>query len=344
MKIYKDSKVFVLCPAGAVTGGAELLHQLVDSLNNLNIESYIVYYGDKEPVIPLEYDKYNIKIAQNIEDEKKNVIVLYEVVLHFYKKYSHIQIVFWWLSVDHFYMFNTRVLNIFDIMRWNISFGIVVLLKRLYHLVKGKNYFKNCISIKGLKNVKAINAYQSEYAQFFLNKNRFKQTIALKDFINTEHYQPVDLCKRENIVLYNPKKGLKYTKKIINKIPNVRCIPVEKMTRNELIELMRKSKCYIDFGYHPGKDRLPREAVLNGCCVITGLDGSAKYYEDVPIESHYKYPANNSSIDKIVDQIKYTLDNYDAAYCDFTFYKAQVLREQAEFYSQVSTLFKSDDL
>lgn len=57
-----------------------------------------------------------------------------------------------------------------------------------------------------------------------------------------------------------------------------------------------------------------------------------------------KYPANNSSIDKIVDQIKYTLDNYDAAYCDFTFYKAQVLREQAEFYSQVSTLFKSDDL
>jgi len=31
---------------------------------------------------------------------------------------------------------------------------------------------------------------------------------------------------------------------------------------------------YIDFGHHPGQDRLPREAVQCGCVVITGKRGS----------------------------------------------------------------------
>ena len=29
-------------------------------------------------------------------------------------------------------------------------------------------------------------------------------------------------------------------------------------------------KLYIDFGGFPGKDRLPREAVMHDCCIITG--------------------------------------------------------------------------
>ncbi len=40
---------------------------------------------------------------------------------------------------------------------------------------------------------------------------------------------------------------------------------------------MRKAKLYIDFGYHPGKERMPREACLLDCCLIIGKDGSAKY-------------------------------------------------------------------
>lgn len=45
LKITEKTKVFVPCPAGACTGGAELLHQLVDLLNNNNVDAYIVYYG-----------------------------------------------------------------------------------------------------------------------------------------------------------------------------------------------------------------------------------------------------------------------------------------------------------
>lgn len=33
-----------------------------------------------------------------------------------------------------------------------------------------------------------------------------------------------------------------------------------------MILTMRKAKVYIDFGFHPGKDRIPREAVMCGAC------------------------------------------------------------------------------
>ena len=41
IKVSKETKVFVHCPAGVVTGGAELLHQLVHTLRKDNINAYI---------------------------------------------------------------------------------------------------------------------------------------------------------------------------------------------------------------------------------------------------------------------------------------------------------------
>jgi len=61
------------------------------------------------------------------------------------------------------------------------------------------------------------------------------------------------------------------------------------MPREEVIKLLQKAKVYIDFDYHPRKDRLPREAAILGCCVITRKRGSAKFFEDVPIPDEYKF-------------------------------------------------------
>ena len=46
---------------------------------------------------------------------------------------------------------------------------------------------------------------------------------------------------------------------------------------------------YIDFGPHPGMDRLPREAALAGCIVITNREGAAAHDEDVPLPPEYKF-------------------------------------------------------
>ena len=43
---------------------------------------------------------------------------------------------------------------------------------------------------------------------------------------------------------------------------DLRWVPLIGMTTEEMRSCMSKSKVYIDFGNHPGKDRIPREAAI----------------------------------------------------------------------------------
>jgi len=340
LNITERTKIFVYCPAGVVTGGAELLHQLVDLLNRNHLNAFIVYYGSGIPNIPDAYKDYNIKMALLVEDLNDNVVVFYEAVFDRLKSVNRAQILLWWLSVDNFFLFGGEHLKLSDIVRFDFFFGFKVFSYRLYQLIfRRKNLFKNLISIKWLSEIDAINAYQSEYAQNFLINNAFKLTVPLSDYINTDFYSGSPLIKSSNTILYNPKKGLEFTEKIIKRLPDYEWIPLQNMSREQLVKVFAESKLYIDFGYHPGKDRLPREAALNGCCVITGIKGSARYFEDVPIINKYKFEQSDSSVDSIIQMINTLMADYESHTKDFDFYRAQILREKNQFESQAKLIF-----
>lgn len=338
LKISEDTKIFVHCPAGAVTGGAELLHQLVDVLNRNGYNAYIVYYGSKPPVVPSDYSCYAIKVADIIEDEINNVEVLFEGHFDFAKNNHRIQKFLWWLSVDNFYLDSQSFLSPIDIFKFNKKLGIRSVFVHLKRIFEGASN-KNKISLSYLRSLKAMNGYQSEYAQNFLQNNGFSEMVAMKDFINTEHISEYDISAKENIVVYNPKKGLKFTNKIIKSAPEIKWIPLQGMSRSDLIKTLKSAKVYIDFGYHPGKDRLPRECAMNGCCVITGKQGSAAFFEDVMIPDSYKFSNSNQSIDSIIRQIKWIFNNYGMALKDFEPYRNMILKEKEEFEKQVLNAF-----
>jgi len=341
LNIGKNTKVFVYCPAQVVTGGAELLHQLVDLLNKQGLSAFIVYYGDKGNQVPLAYNNYNIKVADLVEDNAENVIVFYEAVFDKIKAIKKAQVFLWWLSVDNFFIFGTNFINIADLCRFNLSFGLKIAFSRCYQLIfKGRNLFRNTFSIKWLRNLDAVNAYQSEYAQNFLINNGFKLTTPLSDYINTDFYTGFSTKNRENIVLYNPKKGFEFTKRLISNTKHLNWVPLENMTREQLVTLFNESKLYVDFGYHPGKDRLPREVALNGCCVITGMRGSARFFEDVPLANEFKFDENKSSIDSISRRIEEVLANYEELVPKYDYYRAQILSEKEIFEEQVKQIFK----
>jgi hypothetical protein len=67
-----------------------------------------------------------------------------------------------------------------------------------------------------------------------------------EDFLKTQ----TDLTKKENIVVYNPKKGLAFTQKIIKKAKDIKFVPLINMSRDEVIKTLQKAKVYIDFGNH----------------------------------------------------------------------------------------------
>lgn len=98
-------------------------------------------------------------------------------------------------------------------------------------------------------------------------------------------------------------------------------------------------KKMLDFGNHPGKDRLPREAAISGCCIITGKCGSAGNNIDVNIPDQFKFENSRHNIDIIIDTIKTCLDNYPDEFKKFEIYRKSIQEEYSLFISDVYRYF-----
>jgi len=337
--ISNQTKYYVHCPAGLVTGGAELLHQLVDFLRKNGKDAYIVYSGEKEHLIPTDYEMYNIKISESIENDPSNIEIFNESEVTDIFDHNKTQKFLWWLSVDFFFLSSKGKISLVDLFYWNKIIFLRQLCWRFYQLFKNMYKFEKKISIKKIISSGIFCGYQSEYIQSFLLSRNFERIVPLTDYINTEYFSKNSLPPKENIILYNPKKGMDFTKKIIAAAPELRWIPIQNMTRIEVIQLMQRSKVYIDFGNHPGKDRLPREAAISKCCIITGKRGAASFFEDVPIPQEYKFDDKTNNIPKIVATIKNVFLNYETEINKFNYYRNQIKKERFLFEQQASNIF-----
>lgn len=342
-EISDETKIYVYCPAGIVTGGAELLHQLVDVVNRNDGNAFIVYYGDSPHQIPDDYKKYNIKLCDTVMDSKENVVVIFEGCFKKLFELKNAQVLLWWLSVDNYFLCQASNLAVFDLIKFNFLLAVKVFIKRSIKTVLGCRE-KYIFSLKKLSKNKLVrcNGYQSEYAKDFLEKKGFSNVYSLKDFINSEHFFDETLVnKKKNVVLYNPKKGIKFTKRLMKSAPDISWKPIQNMSRAEVINCLKTSKVYIDFGYHPGKDRLPREAAMNGCCIITGKLGSAGFYGDISIdEREFKFSQRKRNIPEIISKIRFELANYESEIKKFQNYRDCISKEKEEFEMQVKELFK----
>ena len=311
----KYQKIYVLAPYGGMTGGVELCHQLVDYLRKKAQNAFIVYVDTYCRPALLQnvikyYEKYEVKTSNAIDDDPSNLLVVPEVFFDAVMIYTKIKIACWWMSVDNRYNRATLMQQLI------FKKGILEKVGCIKNWLKRgmKSVCKNDNDILKKNDDRLIHLYQSTYAGNPQNE-------------------------KNNIVLYNPAKGLKFTKKIISRLPNVKFIPLKGLTRIQLKELLETSKLYIDFGNFPGKDRLPREAVLNGCCIITGREGASYFYEDVPIRAFYKFDVKESNLAVITQRILYVLNHYEQCVKDFDEYKLRVSREQNLFYDEIERIF-----
>lgn len=329
--VSKNSTIYVLCPAYIKTGGPELLHQLVYELNKQNKNAVITYFDynkENNNYINEEYKKYvsSYKLVNEIVDKEENIIIFPETFCNTLDLYKHCKKVIWWLSVDNFLQ-NYGIISSFK------TLGFVKFLKKL----KSK---KVCFANKKIYKAD-YHLCQSYYAIDFLKKKGINSIGYLSDYINDIYFEEKNVFsyKKENNVLYNPKKGFKFTKKIIANCPNFNFIPIQNMTNDQVRDLLLKSKVYIDFGNHPGKDRFPREAAICGCCVITGKRGAANFYEDVPILPEFKFDDNKKNVEKITKCIENCLINYEKRIEKFENYRDYIKSEKKKFADSVNEIF-----
>ena len=333
-------RFFVTCPAYITTGGVELLHQLVYKLNQIRKDCAVIYYvnfnkkNQKHPTSEI-YMKYTEgKFVTKIIDNKEQILILPEIYTHLIPDYNKIKIVIWWLSVDNF---NDSVESLNSAKKNSYKEyikGKKYLLYKLLNYINIKpDYYFNPFNRKALYNKKIIfHSYQSEYARLFLEKNNLGPAIPLSDFLNKTFFKDENTAQnREDIILYNPKKGFQITKELIAFMTSYEWIPLENFTHLEMRDLMKKSKIYIDFGNHPGKDRIPREATINGCVVVTNKKGAAGNCHDIAINQEYKFKdpiTDKEDFKKLIDNI--FLD-FQKHFQQFDSYRAKIKNEEMMF-------------
>lgn len=314
--------IYIAAPANRFTGGPTLAHQLCKELINQGHEAKMYYYRYKknQPAVHAGYEKFNIPFVTALpKDDENTLIVVPETAPDILKHYSKAKKVIWWMSVDNYFdkylqSKRNKILNVGGLLKYDVFSS------KNYHLA------------------------QSQYAiDFLLSKNINKENIFyLSDYVDDifleNEWSPEN---RKKQVVYSPKRGFEFTKAIMDELSDVSFIPLQNMSQSEMIQVMNQSMLYIDFGNHPGKDRIPREAALCGCCIITGKEGSAKNSVDVSIPEKYKFEAPLEEVSKISNTIREILLNYSTEINNFESYRNKILKEKGEFAIDVEKIFTS---
>mmetsp|Transcript_7882 Transcript_7882/g.11636 ORF Transcript_7882/g.11636 Transcript_7882/m.11636 type:complete len:429 (-) Transcript_7882:82-1368(-) len=343
------SNIYLLCPANVTTGGPEACHQLCQMINRVVLDdeqdaydeekkvggtAYVMYVEldeknqqpllvpTKHPKTPGIYEKYEPVVAKSTTAfDARDLIVFPEIwTEHLFSFAPKAQKSIWWLSVDN---------------------------------NKGQYFASLSSAARGGKSNNNIrHFYQSEYARNYLVRNgisekcqaltklfeyipneRFVLSPGIISFVNHAKY---DVDARDLDVVYNPVKGKHFTDEIIEQAKvmksGIRFSAIsgehgKRLTPDEVTVMLLRAKIYIDFGPHPGMDRLPREAALAGCIVITNAQGAAGYDADVPIPSTYKFC--EFDVYKITACLKESIQEYKARREDFNEYRKWIEKQRS---------------
>ncbi len=302
--------IHILCPASVATGGPELLHQLGYKLNLLGFPAKMMYLNassDTDPVCEA-YKKYNVPWDIRLTPDADDFIIVPELCIPLLPQLGTYKCAVWWLSVNN---------AIYD----ESLAGYMQKQENLFHFAQSH--------------------YAVRHLQDSLHIDPGK-IFHLSDYLNSEffvHESTSDSHERENIVLFNPKKGFAHTSELIAKSDyRIKWQALSGLTPYGMRETLKKAKIYIDFGTHPGKDRIPREAAMCGCCVITNKTGAAAYREDVPLPEIYKFSENDSD-SYILSQIYKLLEEYDVRKQDYADYIAKIKQEYILFEKEILDIF-----
>lgn len=308
-------KIYTLCFPCFTTGGIELIHQVTHQLNkHPQIQACVYYFNVFDPSISPQPKIYSERydtpyIIGDYLPSQDSILIFPQTLAYLtnapaFKNYKKI---IYWESVDNYYHLTPEYL-------------IHIFPKDTLHLV------------------------QSVYAEDFV-LNRLKKdpnnVLFLTDYLSDQFFQETSQNPRIPAAAWNPKK--EYNKEFIQKIqeydPTLLIYPIEGLTTKEIVEKFRSSMLYLDFGNHPGKDRMPREAAMCGCCVITGKRGAAGIEQgDVLIPEEYKFEDKQENIPKIVEKIHYIFQNYNTCNEDFNEYRNMIRKEKDQFKEQIDNL------
>lgn len=313
--------IYILSPASFATGGTELLHQFGRQAIALGSEVRMVYINAMPDISPVHerFSGYEVPYIIDLDVINSNDVVIFpEIYTNLvYQVPARIKAV-WWLSVGNY---KPRY----------------VLRKRIVDWFRGRKEL--AFNELGVRHY-----VQSDFAREFIEARGVSFSGYLSDYLSAEFINGasrVDMTAKRDIIVYNPKKGMEFTQQVMEKAPNFEFVPIQGMTPSQVANLLAVAKVYIDFGSHPGKDRIPREAAIMGCCVLVGAIGSAANDKDVPIPSRFKFAMKRFDSLNVVHSIAECLESFGVISLEFDLYREMIRREEGDFREQVRGFINS---
>lgn len=325
-----DKRIYIFSPAYLVSGGPEALHQLRYYMEKQGIDAWIVYIGNHnqkaEDAIPKRYKHFFPNKKKCIwEDEYvdayDNLIIMPEFYSFKLLAYSHSKKAIWWLGV---LAYDGRKINLDREWLSQFNFMIRMLKKLKYQLKYAINYIKACY----LYYIGHVTNYcASQFAYEYVNGKRHQKAIMLvepisKEFLDAGYVSIKDLASRQNGVLYNPNRQSEIMSLLLQR-KRFFYIPIKGYTPEEMIKLYRRNKLYVDFGSFPGAERMPKEAVYNGCNILVRKNNASVNDFDVAIPDKYKL--ENVSDPEIIEQImREMMKHYREQFSDFDCFRNKI--------------------
>lgn len=326
--------VVIFCPE-YLNGGCEALHQLGHQIARHGGSAHMAYYG---PYSALELDggrlrchlapspvadyfaQYRPNPLQEVRTGPDTLVLLLEVLTALAgAQDTPFQRALWWLSVDNAIAQNPSLLD--------------------------ATHRRRLLSDPGL-----VQFHQSDYARRFLQANDAARYHPLSDYTDPDFLARraaaaanPPIVERRRVICYFPNKGAALAERFIAGRDALRqpaaFVPLRSMTKAQVRDALFGARIYLDFGNHPGKDRVPREAAIAGAVVLLHAVGAAGCFPDHPLPADYLFTEDDVATGRLHRTVAAILDQPAAHFAAQRLYRETILHEQERFDLEVRAFF-----
>jgi hypothetical protein len=328
--------IYFVSSGSSATGGPTLMHQGCYEVQSAGLSASMLYVDvSSKEGIHAKHLAYNLNFTFGFEIISDEDVVIVPEQFGLIRDVLKLECrkVIWWLSVDNF------------IVSYNF-FGLGGKLKKIGAMIRARRtsdidyILYSSWDVEKIMTTLAKNGIyhwvQSEYANQFLCDYGI-DSVYVGDYLTEEFFRDTPRKdKKKSIVAYNPRKGAVYIEELIRKTPDLKFIPIQNLTPQGVKDLLARAKVYIDLGNHPGQDRIPREAAMSGCLIVTSNRGSAANIKDVPIPANFKVEVNPFDALETGDLLRKMVNNYEKYISAFSNYTEYIEGQRENFQRDIN--------
>lgn len=324
-------RVVIICPAYLISGGPENLCQIYAALKKLGYEVYCFWVNPLDipgsiikkyengiwylcktdgALVNKVYEKnYDVNyLDKDLQLDESTLVIVPEIWSDFIYFFENAKKAIAWLSISYLNVDNSSEI--------------------CCSLIKQKHLgYLDCIHLS-----------QAPWIQKML-KSWGAESFLLGDYIAKAYFAKSTFEKAEKLITFFPRKGGDLAVKFMNKYPDLDYLRLENFTQNEMIFALDISNIYIDFGNFPGKDRIPREAMLRNCVIFVHNQGCATDFESFPIDDYFRFSEQDILDGTLYKKVQEVLVDYKNMQQKQSFMKNQILQEYDLFEQKIEEIF-----